>query len=111
MSETVIQGLERLDREINDRTFNLAIQRIANLQAESERLRDESRELIKERDEAVNSACDNRETFERVMEENERLREALLQITEVTAYDQPSAVQGWEDRGRIAREALRQEGG
>ncbi len=52
--------------------------------------------------------CD-RKRIEDLREENERLREALRQITEVTAYDQPSAVQGWEDRGRIARQAL--EGG
>lgn len=39
--------------------------------------------------------------------EIERLREALQKIAAVKAYDQPSAVQGWEDRGRIAREALK----
>jgi len=48
--------------------------------AEIDRLRDENRELITERDEAVNSACDNRETFERVMTENTRLRAALVKI-------------------------------
>jgi len=41
--------------------------------------------------------------------ENARLRSALRAITEVKAYDQPSAVQGWEERGRIAREALNDE--
>jgi len=49
--------------------------------AEIDRLRDENRELITERDEAVNSACDNRKTFEQLQAENKRLRELLYKTT------------------------------
>jgi len=54
--------------------------------------------------------CDQKRIAD-LREEIERLRGALEKIAAVTCHDTPSAVQAWEERGRIAREALRQEGG
>ncbi len=52
-----------------------------SLRAENERLREENIELINERDEATNSACDNRERFEQLTAENARLRAIIDTLT------------------------------